>query len=592
MGKPKFATNSAEISTSNGDITFIAARNEVNLNGYKYDVRSLQAQDATGKYNTLSETSTDVAIPLMLNHSDNITDKVGNIDTAVIETEDGIDQVVMHANFFGTDEAQQARQRILDGELTDVSITTDWGDSMDGENLENAHIVEVSIVYAGAEPRAKILAKNSVELVDKPEAEKTEADKQVEEEKIDEALKDAEAEGKGETTEQDVETADEVESQDDKAENDESENTEESDEEEQSTEDDEKVTNNKDDSEESEKETEMPTQKTQDAGAAEATKGQVLNALSKLASNGAIRKMNRSEVEKAVSNEITLLGDDSKPYVVPDSVWTEIFSDVRDTDILDTFAQLPVRRFTLMGEVPSDSNLARAGRWSKGQKKAIQESDLAAQKFATQFLYKMQEISYEDMQDDFGDVLLAYIRNELPQKVAEEEERDFIVGDGRAANNNRHISSIVSLDAAAEDSANVHVAKYVAPAGTSLTQAVVEGVAKIEAEGTTYAVMSKATLGKLRGAGFSTAAGLPFSVETVAGALGVDKVFTRNYVADDTVYAYVGQNVKRLTGASDGKTIEQYDIDYNNQKIEYIRPVGGGAAGLYSGVKVTVAPKD
>src|SRR5690606_18528683 len=253
------------------------------------------------------------------------------------------------------------------------------------------------------------------------------------------------------------------------------------------------------------------------------------------------------------------------------------------------FDTIPVKRFTLMGEVPSEADLARAGRWTKGEKKAIQASDLKAQKFNTQFLYKMQEISYEDLQEDFGDLLLAYIRNELPQKVTEEEERDFIVGDGRESNDDRHISSIVSLDAAAEDATNVHVVKYDGTNDASDLAAIMNGLAKINVEGATYLVMNKATLGALKAAGLSAANGLPFSEETVAGALGVERIFTREYVANNVVYGYVGRYVKRLTGGRSGETIEQYDIDYNNRKIEFIRPVGGGASGLASAVKITLA---
>jgi len=241
-----------------------------------------------------------------------------------------------------------------------------------------------------------------------------------------------------------------------------------------------------------------------------------------------------------------------------------------------------------MSEVPSEADLARAGRWSKGELKAIQESDLAAQKLGTQFLYKMQELSYEDMQEDFGDLLYNYIRNELPQKVSEEEEKDFIVGDGRALNNARHISSIVSLDAAAEDATNVHVVEYDGTADTSAIEALTNGITKIEEEGATYVVMRKETLTALKNLGLATASGLPFSEAQIAEALGVERIFTRKYVATGVAYAYVGSFVKRLTGATAGETIEQYDIDYNNQKIEFIRPVGGAATGLASAVKVNL----
>jgi HK97 family phage major capsid protein len=534
MTKKKVCRNSAELTTDNGEITFIAARSVKNLNGYTYDVASLQAQNADGDYQTISSEGTTVAIPLMVDHSSKTKEKIGNIDLATIENVDGVDQVVMHANFFKSEEAQAVRQRILDGELTDVSITTDWGDySGEGDEVElnNAHVIEVSVVYAGAEPKAKILAKNSVEEPEVDEKDEKITALESENEELKNKLKTLEEEGNEEI---------------------------------------------------------MATQPTNVTGAKEATKEQVVNALTKLAASGAIRKMNRSQVMEAVKNAVTIEDGEGGAYVVPDAVFTEILAVTRPTDILNTFATIPGRKFTLMQEERSEADLARAGKWSKAELKAIQTSTLVPQKFATDFIFKMQEISYADMQESFGDLLLNYIRTELPQKLDEEIERAFIVGDGRAVQNARHITSIISLEAAAEDLTNAHVYNYDGSSDSSAVEAVMNGIAKIGEEGTKYAVMNLAELTKMRQVGLSTANGLPFSVDTVAGALGVERIFTREYVADGVVYVWTAGNVKMLTGGSMGETIEQYDIDYNNRKIEYIRSAGGAAAGIYSAVKVVL----
>ena len=549
MAKNKVCRNSAEIESKNGDITFIAARNVENLNGWTYDVKSLQAQNEDGDYAVLTNEAMQVSIPLMVDHSGSVQDKIGTIDEAHIETVDEIDQVVMHANFFDTEEAQNIRQRILDSQLTDVSITTDWGTSNE-DVLENSHIIEVSVVYAGAEPKAKILVKNSFENGEEEIENNDLSDEQLDKiaEKVADKLK------SNETYE--VKKTEEVEDKD---------------------------------PEEGEEEEEMAEQKTNKSDEYVATKAMVLNALSKLAQNNSIKGMNRSQVIEAVKNEVSILeSDGTTAYVVPDAIFTEILAINKPTDILDTFKTMPVKRFTLMSEKKDDTTLARAGKYTKGELKLIQTSDLLAQKFGTEFLYKLQEISYEDMQEDFGNILLQFIRTELPQKVTEEEERDYIVGDGRESNDKRHITSIVSLDAAAEDATNVHVYDYDGSSDASSIEAVMNGITKIGEEGTLYAVMNKTTLNAYRQLGLASAAGLPFSEETVAGALGVNRIFTREYVATDIVYVYTGEYVKRLTGGSTGESIEQYDIDYNNRKIEFIRPVGGAASGLYSAVKIAL----
>lgn len=548
MSRPKFASSSVNTESDNGEITFIAARNVKNLNGWTYDVKSLMAQDSTGEYKTLTNEAQEVSIPLMVDHSGSTKDKIGSIYEAKIVTDGEIDHVEMKAKFFKGDEAQEIRQRILDNELTDVSITTDWGSGYDDEDdfdlLKNSHIIEVSVVYAGAEPKAKILAKNSVN--------KDEEDKKAEQKKSDDDVASAKA-------------------QEDKIKNLEAENS--------------KL---KAEAEAKAKEEEEAMAKQPTNGAATektADKALVLNTLATLAQNGSIRGMNRSQVIEAVKNEI-VLKDGGSDYVVPDAIFTEILAATRPTDILDTFRSLPVKRFTLMAEQRSEADLARAGKWSKGEQKDIQAATLQAQKFATDFIYKLQELSYADLQEDFGDILYAFVRNELPQKVSEEEERAFIVGDGRSPSDNRHITSIVSLDAAAESGTNTHVYKYDGSGDSSAVAALLNGAAKMGEDGVTYAVMNKTTLANLRASGLDTATGLPFSEETVAGAIGVDRIFTRDYVAVGVVYLYIGSRVYRLTGGQNGETIEQYDIDYNNRKIEFIRPAGGGASGVYSAVKV------
>lgn len=556
--RPKFAKSSVDTEASNGEVTFIAARNQKNLNQITYDTGSLLVQDATGEYSTLGADWQDVAIPLMENHGSSIGEKIGNIYTARLVTTGEEQSVEMKAKFFKGDLAQEVRQRVLEGELTDVSITTDWGSGYTEEDeydvLKNAHIIEVSVVYAGAEPKAKILASNSVATEEETKTPETneleEAQARIAElEAENEALKASVEEEETETEEVEEET------------------------EEQET--------------NPEEEKEMATQPIQNQTTElVADKAMVLNTLVDLAKSGAIKNLNRSQVIAEVKNAIALKdgGDD---YVVPDAVFTEILAATRDTDILSTFKNVPANKLTLMAESRSEADLARAGKWSKGDLKAIQTMQLDAQKLATDFIFKMQEISYADLQEDFGNILYSFIRTELPQKVDEEEERAFIVGDGRS-NGARKITSIVSLDAAAADGTNGHVYNYDGSGDASAVAALLNGAGKLGEDGTTYAVMNKATLSALRAQGLSTASGLPFSEETVAGAIGVERIFTREYVAANVVYIYTGNYVYRLTGGNAGDTIEQYDIDYNNRKIEFIRPAGGAATGVYSAVKVTL----
>lgn len=562
--RPKFAKSSVDTENSNGEITFVAARNVRNLNGFEYQTDTLLAQDATGEYSTLGTDWQDVAIPLMENHGSSIGEKIGNIYTARLVSNGDEQSVEMKAKFFKGDLAQEVRQRVIDGELTDVSITTDWGSGYSDEDefdvLKNAHIIEVSVVYAGAEPKAKILASNSVATEEETETPETneleEAQARIAElEAENEALKASEEDDTEEKPESGDEAEAEVES--------------------------EQETNN------SEEEEEMATQPIQNQTTElVADKAMVLNALVELAKSGAIKNLNRSQVIAEVKNAITLK-DGNADYVVPDAVFTEILAATRDTDILSTFKNVPAKKLTLMAEKRSEADLARAGKWSKGDLKAIQTMQLDAQKLDTDFIFKMQEISYADLQEDFGNILYSFIRTELPQKVDEEEERAFIVGDGRSAGA-RKLTSIVSLDAAAADSANGHVYNYDGSGDASAVAALLNGSAKLGEDGTTYAVMNKATLSALRAQGLSTASGLPFSEETVAGAIGVERIFTREYVAANVVYIYTGNFVYRLTGGNAGDTIEQYDIDYNNRKIEFIRPAGGAATGVYSAVKVTL----
>ena len=127
-----------------------------------------------------------------------------------------------------------------------------------------------------------------------------------------------------------------------------------------------------------------------------ADKAMVLNALVELAKSGAIKNLNRSQVIAEVKNAITLK-DGGNDYVVPDAVFTEILAATRDTDILSTFKNVPAKKLTLMAEKRSEADLARAGKWSKGDLKAVQAMQLDAQKLDTDFIFKMQEISYANL---------------------------------------------------------------------------------------------------------------------------------------------------------------------------------------------------
>lgn len=565
--RPKFAKSSVDTEASNGEITFIAARNVRNLNGFEYQTDTLLAQDATGEYSTLGADWQDVAIPLMENHGSSIGEKIGNIYTARLVSNGDEQSVEMKAKFFKGELAQEVRQRVLDGELTDVSITTDWGSGYTEEDefdvLKNAHIIEVSVVYAGAEPKAKILASNSVNTEEAEDETETPETNELEEaqRRIAELEAENEALKAGDDTEEEAESKDEAEAE---VESDEQ-------------------TNN------SEEEEEMATQPTNAPAenAVELTKAQVLNSFAKLVENGTIRgKMTQNDIKKAITNDVVITDGGEGTYVVPDAVWTEILMAKRDTDILDTFKTTSVKRKTILAEERSEADLARAGKYTKGELKVIQDLTLVPQKLGTQFLYKLQKLDYEDLEEDFGGVLYSAVKEELPQKISEEEERDFIVGDGRLVSNNRHITSIVSLDAAAESSTNINVYNYDGSGDASAVAAIMNGIAKLGEDGTRYAVMSLTTLTAMRQAGLSTAAGLPFSVDTVAGAIGVEKIFTREYVGAGVAYVWTGGLVERLTGSVD--EIEQYDIDYNQRKIEALRRVGGSAVGLYSAVKVTL----
>lgn len=552
------------VNSEFGEITFIAARDERNLNGYTYEVATLLAQDKSGVYQPISE-SREVSIPLMLDHSESVGDKVGVIYSAKIVKLDGLNAVEMTARLFNNETAQAVRERVLSDEITDVSITTDLGseeDAITSGNLKNAKIIEVSLVYAGAEPRAKILAKNSAkgEQVENLEKDNTTsvAKNEIETGDVDDGVGVMDL---SEVVEEMIQPlSDKIESIDSRLVALESKNNEE------------------------EGEGDMPAQNKTDDTVNTATRAQVVNSIERLAKSGAIKGMNKNEVVEAVQNDIKITDGREGVYVVPEALFSEVVFKNKSTEILDTFNTIEAKRFTVLEEKRTDADLERAGKWSKAEKKKIQEATLVPRRLQTGFIYKMQQISYEDLQEDFGNILYNAIVKELPARVDEEQERAFIVGDGRETSDSRHITDIKSLDAAAEDSQDVAVYKHTAQPSEPKLKSILDGIAKIGETGTRYAVMNIQTLNELRLAGLEKSAGLPFSEDVIAGALGVEKIFVRDYVAVDAVYVYTGEYVRALVGA--GEQIEQYDIDYNNQKIEYIRPAGGAATGVYSAVKI------
>lgn len=161
--KQTIVCNAGTASSDGHTLTFLANSGTRMTNGYTVDLATLQAPVNDGQLKLVTDlTDSDrLTLPLLLDHMPSITAQVGIIEKLWFDN----DGLMAQARLSDNEQGRNVQQLASEGMLTNsFSITIDF-DSDPDENgvIHNAELVEISVVYRGADSKAVFRSLNNIE---------------------------------------------------------------------------------------------------------------------------------------------------------------------------------------------------------------------------------------------------------------------------------------------------------------------------------------------------------------------------------------------------------------------------------------------
>lgn len=158
--RKSFTHSGGNTETDGRTLTFLANSGKVMCGGLTVDLDTLKAPliDGTLKLVSDLDESDKLSIPLLLDHMPSVEAQAGTI-TRLWTTDAGL---MAEARLSEVDNGERIRQLAADGCLTNsFSITVEFNKqpSKDGI-IHNGELVEISVVYRGADPRAAFTSIN------------------------------------------------------------------------------------------------------------------------------------------------------------------------------------------------------------------------------------------------------------------------------------------------------------------------------------------------------------------------------------------------------------------------------------------------
>lgn len=144
-------------------LTFLANSGTRMTNGYTVDLHTLQAPVNDGQLKLVTDLadSDHLTLPLLLDHMPSITAQVGIIEKLWL-SDDGL---IAQARLSDNERGKNVQQLASEGMLTNsFSITIDFDSDPDEKGvIHNAELVEISVVYRGADSKAVFRSLNNIE---------------------------------------------------------------------------------------------------------------------------------------------------------------------------------------------------------------------------------------------------------------------------------------------------------------------------------------------------------------------------------------------------------------------------------------------
>ena len=161
MKTRKSFANSGAPETNGRTLTFLANSGKVMCDGFTVDLKTLKAPLIDGTLKLVSDlTESDkLSLPLLIDHMPSIECQAGAI-TRLWMTDDGM---MAEAKLSEVDQGERIRQLAADGCLTNsFSITVEFNQRPGKDGIiHDGELLEISVVYRGADPRAAFTAINS-----------------------------------------------------------------------------------------------------------------------------------------------------------------------------------------------------------------------------------------------------------------------------------------------------------------------------------------------------------------------------------------------------------------------------------------------
>lgn len=161
MKTRKSFANSGAPETNGRTLTFLANSGKVMCDGLIVDLKTLKAPLIDGTLKLVSDlTESDkLSLPLLIDHMPSIECQAGAI-TRLWMTDNGM---MAEAKLSEVDQGERIRQLAADGCLTNsFSITVEFNQRPGKDGIiHDGELLEISVVYRGADPRAAFTAINS-----------------------------------------------------------------------------------------------------------------------------------------------------------------------------------------------------------------------------------------------------------------------------------------------------------------------------------------------------------------------------------------------------------------------------------------------
>lgn len=496
-----------------------------------------------------------VDIPLILNHSGDVRDTIGSVRSAFYEN----GELIFEAGISKREIAQEMLLLLEEGHLSNAfSITmSDFDYNFESETISNAEIIEVSLVFRGANREARLLAVKSLK-----------GDEMSQEKETPEVLK------KEATTTVYPEVAADDEPEVEQAEN---------------------STENNNSNEEKEEEmnkeiakdaiSAMPSQVSKATTDYLNTKGAVVdfaNALQDSAGASA------EDFKKAWAAKVASKGITNVEQLLPGALVSAISDGIEKAGTIWNVVNktgLTVRR------IDAETAGARAQGHKRGTTKKEMSLTFTDRVIRAGFIYDYITLNKEDIREnqDTG-ALVKFVLETLPKRIITEIERAIVLGDGRNASGDDVIESFVSILKDAQS--GTFATEYTPAKDEPLYKSIIKAAAQIEAEGPIYAVLSKSAKADLKLSETKNGAlVLPLGGD-LAGTFELKEIFTPSWfnksnAADYQAVLFVGDAYETV-GDNSIEAFTNFSLSQNKQ--EYLQEIYAG--GALTKVKAGVAIKN